>query len=168
MWDMTLSGRLFHTLAAPAGAGKTRTMGALAEVLAQHGIKPRALAVAQKATDKLGEALGAAEPQRRNISRFLAAAPVPDAREWWVVDKASMVDSRQWDQLLARAEESATPVVAIGDPRQLGSVGPGGLYAVMVDHPELPTAELEQVWRMEAEWEKAASLQLRVMDPAAG
>ena len=78
-----------------------------------------------------------------------------------------MVDSRDWDALLARAEKSGTPVVAIGDPRQLGSVGPGGLYAVMVDHPELPTAELEQVWRMEAEWEKAASLKLRVMDPAA-
>ena len=167
VWDMALSGRRFYTLAAPAGAGKTRTMGALAEVLGHHGIKLRALAVAQKATDKLGDAFEAAEPQRRNISRFLAAAPDPDVREWWVVDEASVVDSRQWDALLARAEESGTPVVAIGDPRQLGSVGPGGLYAVMVDHPELPTAELEQVWRMEAEWEKAASLKLRAMDPAA-
>ena len=40
-----------HAWPPPAGAGKTRTMGVLAQVLAQHGIKPRALAVAQKATD---------------------------------------------------------------------------------------------------------------------
>ena len=58
-------------------------------------------------------------------------------------------------------------MLAVGDPSQLGSVGPGGMFSVMVDHPDLPTAELEQVWRMEAEWEKAASLRLRVMDPTA-
>ena len=78
-----------------------------------------------------------------------------------------MVDSRQWDALLARAEETGTTVVAVGDPAQLGAVGPGGLFRAMVDHPEVPTADLVTVWRMTDEWEKAASLQLRGRDPAA-
>ena len=169
VWDVALSGRQFYTLAAPAGTGKTTTMGALAAVMGRYEIKPRPLAVAQKATDGLGDALGllADDPRRRNIARFLAGNPDPSAREWWIVDEASMVESRQWDALLAMAQQSGTRVLAVGDPSQLGSVGPGGMFSVMVDHPDLPTAELEQVWRMEAEWEKAASLRLRVMDPTA-
>ena len=102
-----------------------------------------------------------------NITRFLRSGEPPDGAEWWIVDEASMVDSRQWDALLARAEETGTRVLAVGDPAQLGAVGPGGLFTVMVDDPDLATAELEQVWRMEAEWEKAASLKLRARDPAA-
>ena len=175
VWDIALSGRQFYTLAAPAGTGKTTTMGALAAVMRRYGIQPRALAAAQKATDELGEPIGLHEDNprrrkehlRRNISRFLASDPVPGAREWWIVDEASMVDSRQWDALLERAEQTGAKVLAVGDPAQLGSVGPGGMFSVMVDHPDLPTAELDQVWRMEAEWEKAASLRLRAMDPAA-
>ena len=169
VWDITLGGRRFYTLAAPAGTGKTTTMGALAAVMRHYGIVPRPLAGAQKATDGLGDALGLVpdDPRRQNITRFLAGDPDPDASEWWIVDEASMVDSRQWDALLATAQQTGTRVLAIGDPSQLGSVGPGGMFSVMVNHPDLPTAELEQVWRMENAWEKAASLQLRAMDPAA-
>ena len=169
VWDIALSGRQFYTLAAPAGTGKTTTMGALAAVMGRYGIVPRPLAVTQKATDGLGDALDLVpnDPRRQNITRFLAGDPDPDASEWWIVDEASMVDSRHWDALLSKAEQSGSRVLAIGDPSQLGSVGPGGMFSVMVNHPDLPTAELEKVWRMENAWEKEASLQLRAMDPAA-
>ena len=176
VWDIALSGRRFSTLAAPAGTGKTRTMGALAEVMRRRGIEPRALAPAQQATDGLADSLGidkaADESRRRNISRFLAGVrraghPDPGGEEWWIVDEASMVDSRHWDELLGLAAVSGTRVLAIGDPAQLGAVGPGGLFAHMVHHPDLPTAELEKVWRMDAEWERQASLQLRAMNPEA-
>ena len=169
VWDIALSGRRFSTLAAPAGTGKTTTMGALAAGLSRYGIKARALAVSQNATDGLGDALGIGkedEGRRQNITRFLMSDSADDGgEEWWVIDEASMVGSRDWDKLLDRAEDAGATVVAVGDPYQVESIGPGGLFRTMVDHPDVPTADLQTVWRLAAEWEKEASLRLRDRDP---
>ena len=170
VWDITLEGRRFHTLAAPAGTGKTTTMGTLGKLMKEAGVLPRSLAVAQDAATGLGKTLGVPEERSQNITRFLGSEPGWAERrgwEWWIIDEASMVGSHDWDALLERAKANGTRVLAIGDPAQLGSVGPGGLFSVMVHHPEIPTAELVRVWRMEAKWEQAASLQLRERDPAA-
>ena len=97
VWDIALSGRRFSTLAAPAGTGKTTTMGALAAGLGRYGIKARALAVAQNATDGLGDALGIGkedEERRQNITRFLMSDSADDdGGEWWVIDEG--LDGRQ-------------------------------------------------------------------------
>ena len=166
--DILLSGRRFHTVAAPAGTGKTTTMGVLAAVLGRYRTEVRALAVSQDATNTVADAMGVRGTGRdQNIARFLGGDD-PGRGEWWMIDEASMVDTHQWKALLQRAERVGATVVAAGDPAQLGSVGPGGLYRAMVDHPDLPTVELEQVWRMNAEWEKAASLRLRALENRRG
>ena len=136
----------------------------------EAGVLPRALAVAQDATAGLGKALGVPEERSQNITLFLRSEPGWAERkgwEWWIIDEASMIGSHDWDALLKRAKANGTRVLAVGDPAQLGSVGPGGLFSVMAHHPEIPTAELVRVWRMEAKWEQAASLQLRERNPAA-
>ena len=145
-------------------SGAPRTLG---ELMEEAGVLPRALAVAQDAATGLGKALGVPEERSQNITRFLRSEPGWAERrgwEWWIIDEASMVGSHDWDALLERAKANGTRVLAIGDPAQLG---PGGLFSVMAHHPEIPTAELVRVWRMEAKWEQAASLLLRERNPAA-
>ena len=79
VWDIALSGRRFSTLAAPAGTGKTTTMGALAAVMRRHGIEPRALSPAQDATDTLADSLGIdkkeGEPRAGGTSAGSSSAP---------------------------------------------------------------------------------------------
>ena len=40
VWDITLDGRRFHTLAAPVGTSKTTTMGTLGELMKEAGVPP--------------------------------------------------------------------------------------------------------------------------------
>ena len=67
-------------------------------------------------------------------------------------------------KLLRLAEEHGSKVVLVGDPHQLGAVGPGGVFRTLVaDHG---AHELETVRRFHHAWEAAASLHLREGNPA--
>ena len=67
-------------------------------------------------------------------------------------------------KLLRLAEEHGSKVVLVGDPHQLGAVGPGGIFRTLVaDHG---AHELETVRRFHHAWEAAASLHLREGNPA--
>ncbi len=55
-------------------------------------------------------------------------------------------------------------VVLVGDPHQLGAVGPGGLFRTLVD--DHGAHELETIHRFTHAWEAAASLRLRARDPS--
>jgi hypothetical protein len=53
-------------------------------------------------------------------------------------------------------------LVLVGDPQQLGAVGPGGIFRTLVD--DHGGNELETVRRFDRAWEAAASLRLRARD----
>ncbi|MGH2931082.1 MAG: ATP-dependent DNA helicase, partial [Solirubrobacteraceae bacterium] len=63
---------------------------------------------------------------------------------------------------VVRAAEAK--LVLVGDPHQLGAVGPGGLFRTLVD--DHGAHELETVRRFANAWEAAASLRLRARDPS--
>lgn len=154
-------------LIGPGGTGKTTTLGGLAAVARAEEIPVRVMAEAQAATKEAAAAV--ADPGAVNISRFLGATQDRSrwgelAGGWWIVDGASMVTSAHWAAIVERAEAAGAAILAVGDPSQIGPVRSGSLFGTVLAG-DAPRWELTTVWRIEDEWEQAASLQLRARDP---
>ena len=74
-----------------------------------------------------------------------------------------MARSDDLAKLVSVARQAKAKLVLVGDPHQLGAVGPGGIFRTLVsDHG---AHELETVRRFDHAWEAAASLRLRARDP---
>lgn len=139
---------------------------------ATEGAAHRAQRVAQR-TERLSalEAHTADRPteqQRGQMARLraqLAADYAAQARytmhedQLIIIDEASMVSTHQLHQLNQQAENAGAKVLMVGDPAQLGAVEAGGVLG-HIDRHEAPE-RLDQVWRFNHEWERAASLELR-------
>ena len=160
-------------LIGPAGAGKTTAMRGVAAIARAEQIPVLGLAVSQVATEALADELGI---EGENIDRFLTRTrgkqwADPAAWEgyagWWIIDEASMVSTRQMAELVQRANLSGASLLAVGDHRQLNSVGAGGMFRTLAHLSGADTSrvtKLTQVRRMDAEWERRASLKLRARD----
>ena len=77
-----------------------------------------------------------------------------------IVDEASMVATAPMAALTRQAEQAGAKVLLVGDPAQLEAVDAGGFLGWM-DRTADP-ARLDMVWRFRNEWERQASLGLRV------
>lgn len=154
-------------LIGPGGTGKTTTLSGLAAVGRAEGVPVRVMAVSQAATKEAAEAVGT--PGAVNIARFLKGTQDRQqwanlAGGWWVVDEASMVTSAHWAAIIERAEAAGAAILAVGDPAQIGPVRSASLFGTVLS-TDAPRWELTTLWRIEEEWEQAASLQLRARDP---
>ena len=157
-------------LTAPAGAGKTRTIGAAAAVWhALTGGRLIGLTLSENAA-RVMKTEGLAEAY--NIANFLGKCRDSDRlrhpvrvgpADKLVIDKAGQVGTAD----LALIQQAAGPagVLAVGDPAQLGPVEAGGWFSWFAT--ELGAAELSEVRRFNNPWEAHASLQLRRGDKSA-
>ncbi|MGH9191449.1 MAG: ATP-dependent DNA helicase, partial [Acidimicrobiales bacterium] len=117
---------------------------------------------ASKATFAGSTRLGAAaQGLRRAIRRWQLQ---PD--QLVIVDEASMAGTLTLDRITAQARAVGAKVLLVGDWAQLSAVESGGAFRMLVadrDHPpELTTAH-----RFTHQWERTASVALRVGDTAA-
>uniref|UniRef100_UPI003F497B02 MobF family relaxase n=1 Tax=Promicromonospora sp. CA-289581 TaxID=3240013 RepID=UPI003F497B02 len=157
------SGRAGDVLIGPAGAGKSFTMGQLAEVWQrQLGGRVIGLAPSQRAADVLVEDGLAGS---RNIAKFLADAEFGRASarlqrgDLVIIDEAGMASTEHLDQISTAANRAGAKVLYTGDYEQLRSVGTGGMLELLAkDHG---AHELETVRRFRNDWEGEASLRLR-------
>jgi conjugative relaxase-like TrwC/TraI family protein len=79
-----------------------------------------------------------------------------------IVDEASLAGTFALDELVAAARDAGAKVLLVGDWAQLSAVDAGGAFDLLVrDRGDL-TAELSDVRRFHHEWEKAASIELRL------
>jgi conjugative relaxase-like TrwC/TraI family protein len=161
-------GEAICCLVGPAGAGKSRAMGAAADAWADSGVPVRGLAVSAAAAGVLTAEAGIPTD---TIAKFLFEHDRPDGPsvQWKlrrgevvVVDEAAMVASADLARVVTLAEGARAKVVLVGDHRQLGAVEAGGLFRLLVT--ETDAAELTGVRRFSAQWERAASLRLRTGD----
>jgi len=76
-----------------------------------------------------------------------------------MVDEASLAGTFALDELVG---EAGAKVVLVGDPLQLSSVHAGGMFASLVRDRGDVVAELTGVHRFACDWEKTASVELRV------
>lgn len=152
---ITTTPHALQVLTAPAGAGKSTTLGALQRVYAKAGRRVLGLATTQIAAQILtDEGLPAS-----NIARWLARAPGVSRGDVVVVDEASMTSTTDLDAIRRRCESVGATLLLVGDPRQLGPVEAGGVLGDLTQRAV--THSLRDVRRFTAPWEGLASLRLR-------
>jgi conjugative relaxase-like TrwC/TraI family protein len=173
---LATSDAALSVLIGPAGTGKSYTAGQLAAAWADlsGGGRVVGVATAQIAADVLRDD---GVPDTANIAAFLTAQKRLDAgtllpgdehlrlseRDVLLVDEASMLDTAALTELRQTVEDAGARMVLMGDPRQLGAVGAGGLMRTVIDHGA-QTLTLSEVRRFTADWERDASLRLRDAD----
>ena len=84
-----------------------------------------------------------------------------------IVDEASLAGTFALDELVGAARQAGSKILLVGDGAQLGSVEAGGAFSLLVKDRGDLVAELTDVRRFTSEWEKAASIELRLGNKAA-
>jgi conjugative relaxase-like TrwC/TraI family protein len=171
----TSNGDAITVITAPAGAGKTTTLGVAARTWTDSGYTVLGLAPSARAAAELGRATGSAAD---TVAKWLHDQHHPtthrstatrtgrrlDARTVIIVDEASMCSTHDLDRIIAAAQLVHAKVVLVGDPGQIGVIeGPGGLFAALANWTG--SIELSGVHRFTQPWERNASLALRQGDP---
>ena len=82
-----------------------------------------------------------------------------------VLDEASQLDTADLTMITQAARHVGARIIATGDTAQLGAVQAGGMFRLLAS--EVPAAELHEVRRFAAPWEREASVRLRDGDLAA-
>ena len=159
-------------LIAPAGAGKSHTMAEFARLWTSFtGRRVIGLTTSTNAARVLAHE-GLAESY--NIAAFLGKVegsdelrrPVPLHRDdILVLDEASQLSTADLAMIEEAARQAGARIIATGDTAQLGGVDAGGMFRLLAQ--EVPAAELHEVRRFAAAWEREASVRLRAGDLAA-
>jgi hypothetical protein len=159
-------------LVAPAGAGKSHTMAEFARLWTTFtGRRVIGLTTSTNAARVLAHE-GLAESY--NIAQFLGKIegsdelrrPIPlHQDDVLVLDEASQLTTADLALLGEAARQAGARIIATGDTAQLGAVEAGGMFRLLAQ--EVPAAQLHEVRRFDAAWERQASILLRDGDPAA-
>jgi ATP-dependent exoDNAse (exonuclease V) alpha subunit len=78
------------------------------------------------------------------------------------VDSPTTAGTFALDELVGAARDAGAKVLLVGDGAQLSAMEAGGAFRLLVADRGDVVPELGQVQRFGAEWEKGASLQLRL------
>ena len=167
--NIAVSPWLVQPLSAPAGAGKTTSMRALAAMARRRqGGRVLVLAPTGNAVDvavregagDIGYTIAKALREIDNHGLTLGHADLV------IVDEAGMVGTDDVRRLLTVTTAAGAKTVLVGDQYQLAPVkARGGMFAQLCT--DLPwTQKLSEVWRMRDPEERSASLALRDGGPA--
>jgi len=169
--QMCTSGARLQLAIAPAGAGKTTAMRALALAWTEDGGQVLGLAPSAAAAVVLGEQTGVRADTLAKLTWSLRHGELP---EWaaavgpstlLIIDEAGMADTLTLDTAVQFALERGASLRLIGDDQQLAAIGAGGvLRDIQQIHGALQLAELR---RFTNPAEAAASLALRDGKPQA-
>lgn len=129
---LTTAGEAITPVAAWPGTGKTTALAAAREAWEEAGVTVIGVATARTASGELTDAGVPATSIRALLLR---------AEEWQafgtglargtviLVDEASTASTPDLEALRELAAACGGKLVLIGDPRQIGAIGPGGMYA---------------------------------------
>ena len=156
---------------APAGAGKTTAMRALALAWTQDGGQVLGLAPSAAAAAVLREQTGIRTDTIAKLTWSLDHGDLPDwaaavgPSTLLIIDEAGMADTLSLDAAVQFAIDRGGKVRLVGDDQQLAAIGAGGaLRDIKQTHGALHLAELH---RFTNPAEAAASLALREGNPTA-
>jgi conjugative relaxase-like TrwC/TraI family protein len=171
VWQMSTSGARLQLAIAPAGAGKTTAMRALALAWTEDGGQLLGLAPSAAAAAVLGEQTGIRTDTLAKLTWSLDHGQLPDwaaaigPSTLLIIDEAGMADTLSLDTAVQFAIGRGASVRLIGDDQQLGAIGAGGvLRDITHTHGALHLTELH---RFTDPAEAAASLALREGKPEA-
>ena len=161
-----VSGRVLDVLVGPAGTGKTTTMRALRRAWERRygpgsvtGLAPSAAAADVLAGDlEIGTENTAKWLHEHRLGKWNLTRG-----QLVIIDEASLGGTFALDAITSHAQQVGAKVLLVGDWAQLAAVDAGGAFGMLVrDRGDAP--ELVDVRRFRNDWEKQASLQLRIGD----
>ena len=162
------SGRAADVLIGPAGAGKSRTVGALTRTWEDRfGGRVLGLATSQIAATVLAEHGLEAMNTTVFLHRFTpdgngAVAEQVRPGDLFIVDEAGMSSTVELEQISRIVAAGGGKVLYTGDHEQLVAVGAGGILDLLVR--DNGAFELTEIHRFAHEWERDASIRLRAGD----
>jgi conjugative relaxase-like TrwC/TraI family protein len=154
-------------LVGPAGTGKGVVIDATARAEQLAGRKTIGIAVSGSTAERLGTDSSALQRNTLTLDALAARAntgTVHVGRDTTIIlDEAGMVDHKRLDKLTELVERSGAKLIAVGDGKQLPSIGPGGMFDRLSQHA--PTVELETIHRTNDPHEQKAWQALRAGEP---
>jgi conjugative relaxase-like TrwC/TraI family protein len=154
-------------LVGPAGTGKGVVIDAAARAEQHADRETIGVAVSGSTAERLGADSPALAGQTLTLDSLVARAntgTLSVGRETTVIlDEAGMIDHKRLDALAALVERSGAKLIAVGDGKQLPSIGPGGMFDRLAGH--VPTAELADIHRTKDPADQRAWQALRAGEP---
>ncbi len=154
-------------LIGPAGAGKGVVIDAAARAEQLAGRTTIGVAVAGSTRERLGQDSPALADQTMTLDSLVARAEtgsvVLDAETTVFFDEAGMADTHRLEKLISLVDRTGAKLVAVGDGKQLPSIGPGGMFDRLTTR--MPVVEIEQVRRTTDRDEQRAWAALRAGEP---
>ena len=154
-------------LVGPAGTGKGVVIDATARAEQLAGRETIGIAVSGSTAERLGTDSPALCGNTLTLDALTARANTgtvhvgPDTTI--ILDEAGMVDHKRLDALTELIERSGAKLIAVGDGKQLPSIGPGGMFDRLTGHA--PAVELETIHRTINPQEQRAWQALRAGEP---
>ena len=142
-----------------AGAGKSTMLAAARAAWEAQGYSVQGAALSGKAAEGLEESSGIASRTLASLEHgWTAGRGTLGPNDVLVIDEAGMVGSRQLARFVAAAEASGAKLVLVGDHEQLQAIGAGAPFRAIAERTGF--AELSEVRRQRAEWQREASQDL--------
>lgn len=162
--DLVARGNRLNLITGDAGTGKTSTVIQFgADYYKAMGYEVVGLATQGKTSTALSEAgIGTT----RNLAEFFAKPVQSDKPMLLVLDEAGMVGAEHYSRLMQFALEHNATVIAVGDSKQLASVGYGNTFASLQQEiPQTLQARLWENMRQKTPSQKAIAEAFRDRNP---
>ena len=154
-------------LVGPAGTGKGVVIDAAARAEQHAGRETIGVAVSGSTAERIGADSPALAGQTLTLDSLVARANTGaihvDRDTTVILDEAGMVDHKRLDALTELVERSGAKLIAVGDGKQLPSIGPGGMFDRLTEHA--PSAELADIHRTKNSADQRAWQALRAGEP---
>ncbi len=154
-------------LIGPAGSGKGVVIDAAARAEQTIGCEVIGVAISGSTAERLGQDSPALVERTLTLDALVSRANRreldvgPDTTV--ILDEAGMVDHERMDALTELLERTGAKLIAVGDGKQLPSIGPGGMFDRLAT--QAPTAELGDIYRTSDPGERKAWAALRAGEP---
>ena len=116
----------------PAGTGKGVVIDAAARAEQEADREVFGIAVSGSTAERLGTDSPALEGRTLTLDALVARANTGTLQigtaTTVILDEAGMVDHKRMDALTEVVERSGAKLIAVGDGKQLPSIGPGGMF----------------------------------------